>query len=290
MFKVFWMKKIYVIFLGGLGNQLFQLALTKNLQKKYPNSIINILNLTENQLVKRKWDLDFMEISGRKLDKINYFFLKIKRYLNKKLLKFGISKNIFNIISEDQFRNFNPDKFKNKSVIFDGYWQSEKYFYEIRYSIKNKLLKYRKFIKNSHKGYETVAVHIRLGDYVDFPKSRKNHFVCDTKWYLKAIDYLASKRKGLRFLIFTNDHDYLKENFVFPKNIDYQISPHKRDAHVDLLEMSYCKHFIISNSSFSWWASYLGEDKESLVIAPKFWYPGKLTIEEPIFRPNWILL
>ena len=51
------MKKISVIFLGGLGNQLFQLALAKNLKKKYPNCNIEILNLTENQLVKRKFYL-----------------------------------------------------------------------------------------------------------------------------------------------------------------------------------------------------------------------------------------
>ena len=290
MFKNFWMKKISVIFLGGLGNQLFQLALTKNLQKKYPNCSTEIINLTENQLVKRKWHLDFMGISGRKINKVNFYFLKIKRSLNQKLFKYGFRKNFLNIISEPQFTNLNLDKYKNKSVIFDGYWQSEKYFYENKNFIKKEFLKSRKNIKNMYKGYETVAVHIRLGDYLDFPKSRKDHFVCDFKWYLKAINFLNLKKKRLRFLFFTNDHKYLNENFVFPNNIDYQISSEKKDAHVDLLEMSYCKHFIISNSSFSWWASYLGEDKESFVIAPKFWYPGKLTIKEQIFRSNWILL
>ncbi len=284
------MKKISVIFLGGLGNQLFQLALTKNLQKKYPKSITEIINLTENQLVKRKLYLDFMGISGRKINKINYYSLIIKRYLNQKLFRLGFRINIFNIINEAQYKELNLDKFKNKSIIFDGYWQSEKYFYENRDLVKKEFLEYRKNIKNMYIGYETVAVHIRLGDYVDFPKSKKNHFVCDFKWYLKAINYLNLKRKGLRFLIFTNDHIYLKKNFVFPKKLDYKISSDKNEAHIDLLKMSYCKHYIISNSSFSWWASYLGEDNESLVIAPKYWYPGKLTAKEQIFRSNWILL
>ena len=276
--------------MGGLGNQLFQLALTKNLEKKYPNCIIEILNLTENQLVKRKFYLHFMGIRAIKLNKFNYFFLKIKRYLNQKLLKYGSRNDFINIVNEVQFKNFKPDKFKNKSVIFDGYWQSEKYFYENRNLIKNELLSYRKTIKNKHQGYETIAVHFRLGDYVNLPSSRKEHYVCNFKWYLKAINYINLKKKGLKFLIFTDDHNYLKDNFVFPKKLDYQISSDKYDPHIDLLKMSYCNHYIISNSSFSWWASYLGENEESLVIAPKYWYPGKLTVREQIFRSNWILL
>ena len=80
---------------------------------------------------------------------------------------------IFNIVNEAQFRDFSLDKFKNKSVIFDGYWQSEKYFHENRDLIK-KFLEYRKNIKNIHIGYETCAIHIRLGDYVDCPKSEKS--------------------------------------------------------------------------------------------------------------------
>ena len=284
------MKKISVIFCGGLGNQLFQLALAKNQKKKYPNCNIEILNLTENQLVKRKFYLYFMGICGRKLNKVNYYFLKIKRDLNQQLSKFGFRNNFLNIVNELQMRKFNPDRFKNKSVIFDGYWQSEKYFYENRNLIKKELLSFRKDIKNMHKGYETVAVHIRLGDYVNFPTSRKEHYVCDFKWYFQAINYLNLKKKGLRFIIFTDDHNLLKKNFVFPNKLDYQISSDKNAAHIDLLKMSYCNHYIISNSSVSWWASYLGENEESLVIAPKYWYPGKLTAREPIFRSNWILL
>ena len=120
--------------------------------------------------------------------------------MNQYLFKFGFRYNVFNIVNEAQFRDFSLDKFKNKSVIFDGYWQSEKYFHENRALIKKEFLEYRKNIKNTHIGYETVAVHIRLGDYIDSPKSRKNHFVCDFRWYLKAINYLTLKKKILVLL------------------------------------------------------------------------------------------
>ena len=54
--------------------------------------------------------------------------------------------------------------------------------------------------------------------------------------------------------------------------------------------ISFCDHFIISNSSYSWWASYLGSTKNSITVAPKFWYPGQLTNELPIWRKEWILI
>ena len=57
-----------------------------------------------------------------------------------------------------------------------------------------------------------------------------------------------------------------------------------------MLRMSICDHFIISNSSYSWWASYVGENESSYVVAPKYWYPKKLTSKLGIYRSNWILL
>lgn len=284
------MKKISVLFFGGLGNQLFQLALAKTLKEKWINSEVDFIDLTSYASVKREWALDYLGEKAKKINKFDYFILKVKRFINQKLIRLGISKNFFNIFNEKQYNNLNSKKLKNNSTIIDGYWQSEKFFFEIRTSIKKTYLDYRKNLKNIYEDSETVALHIRLGDFVDFNSSRKEHFVCDFNWYLKAINYLYSKNNNLKFVIFTNDHFYLKEKFIFPSYINYYISKEKNEAHIDMLYMSFCNHFIISNSSYSWWASYLGENENSIIIAPKYWYPNQLTVKLGIYRSNWILL
>ena len=70
------------------------------------------------------------------------------------------------------------------------------------------------------------------------------------------------------------------------KNLEINQSDYSKDAYEDLYEMATFDHFIISNSSYSWWASYLGEKENSIIIAPEYWYKDKKTKEIPLFRKN----
>lgn len=283
-------KKIKVLFFGGLGNQLFQVAFAKNLEKKYKDLRIDFIDLTSFERVKRKWALDFFGIKGKKISLVNYIFLNIKRLINQQLNKIGIKKNFLNIVNESQYKSCNITKLLESEIIFDGYWQSEQYFQDNKELIKKTFLEYRKSYKTNDEDHLTVAVHIRLGDYINNYTSRNNHYVCDFEWYKKAINYFYLLNNNFKFIIFTDDHKYLKSKFKLDKKIITYIPSKSKNCHEDLLKMSLCDHFIISNSSYSWWASYLGEKPNSKVIAPKYWYPNKLTLELDIFRKNWILL
>lgn len=285
------MKKISILFYGGLGNQLFQLAFATFIKKNYINSKIELIDLTSYEKIKRKWALNYMGIRPKNISKFNYLLLKIKKFINQKCIKFGINNNIFDIINESQYSKYKDlNSSKKKSIILDGYWQSEFYFYDTREYIKEFFLQYRKGIKFKFQDNETVALHIRLGDYVQVNKSRENHFVCDFEWYLKAINYFYKINNNYKFLIFSNDFKYLKKYFIFPKRINYFLMQENNKDYEDLFKMSYCNHFIISNSSYSWWASYIGEKSNSIIVAPKYWYPNKLTENLGIYRSKWILL
>ena len=178
-----------------------------------------MIDLSSYAAVKREWALDYLGEMPKKINKLDYFILKVKRFLNQKLTRLGILKNLFNVLNEKQFDNLNSKKLKNNSIILDGYWQAEKFFFECRTSIKSNYLEYRKNLKNIYEDSETVALHIRLGDFVDFNSSRKQHFVCDFNWYLKAINILYSKNNNLIYCI-TNDHFYLKK-FYFSSYVDF---------------------------------------------------------------------
>ena len=284
------MKKISVLFFGGLGNQLFQLALAKTLEFKYPNVKFDYIDLTRFEDIKRKWSLSELSIKRKKINKFSYLLLNIKRIINKKFPFIVIRILFFNVINESKYKYINKQPEKCNNLVFDGYWQSEKYFLENKKYLIDQFLKPRINLINQHKASRTVALHIRIGDYVHNKVSNQNHFVCDFDWYKKAINYLYEIDNNFKFILYTDNYEYIKTNYIFDQKYQIIVPEVSDNDYINLMYMTYSDHFIISNSSYSWWASYLGESSESITIAPKYWYPNKLTSNIPIFRSNWILI
>ena len=106
-----------------------------------------------------------------------------------------------------------------------------------------------KYLSLRPAGKETVAIHVRRGDYL-----KHDHFCkLDTEYYGAAIQEYLEDIEKYHFLIFSNDIEWCKENLIegdmvtfVEQGVDY----------VDLITMSLCNHFIIANSSFSWCAAY----------------------------------
>ena len=114
---------------------------------------------------------------------------------------------------------------------------------------------------------------MRRGDYVSNTETTDFHGLCDVDYYQEAIRKI---RKGLphsTFYIFSDDKDYVKEifnrlpNVVFIEHIPFDFE--------ELLLMSYCKHNIIANSTFSWWGAWLNTNMHKIVIAPDLWFADK---------------
>ena len=283
--------KVRILIFGGLGNQLFQVAFGESLKLSYVNLKIEYIDLTSFYSTKRKWELDFLNIYPKKIKKKELYSILIKRLLNKKINKFSPFTLNLSIFKEDQYEYLLKAINSKTNFIIDGYWQSEKYFAIHKEQIK-KLLNTSYSIEKNTKPpqLQRVAVHIRRGDYVNTRKGRETHFVCDINWYLNAISHLNQLKENLQFTIFTDDEKFVKHVFFKYKNVAIFHSNPLHNSNVDLLEMSKYDHFIISNSSFSWWASFLGEKDWSIIIAPKYWFKDKETKNIPIFRDKWILL
>ena len=140
-----------------------------------------------------------------------------------------------------------------------------------------------------------VCLHIRRGDFLN-PRW-KNLQICDYDYYSKAIDIMLEKTENPVFYIFSNTSEDLKwiaQNYRFPQKYPGTEQPIEIN-YVDLNNPDYeelrlmytCKHFIISNSTFSWWAAWLSENKDKIVCAPERW---NLEYEDDykIYDPSWI--
>jgi|LakMenE18May11ns_1017448.scaffolds.fasta_scaffold9943584_2 hypothetical protein len=171
-----------------------------------------------------------------------------------------------------------------------GYFQNSKYVYDIEYELKNLFVfkkdmmdvcfKFIKELKDKVKK-ELVSVHVRRSDYL-LPNSI--HTVCDDNYFKKAMDKFGN---DYFYVIFTDDKEFCKNKFKNIPNIIMDNSPE-----VDLALMSLCDHNILSNSSYSWWGSWLNENLNKKVIVPNRWYNnnGGPKNWEKIYRSDMVLL
>ena len=154
----------------------------------------------------------------------------------------------------------------------------------LRFSkIKDKLhQKYLNLINNKN----SVAIHIRRGDYLNDPKVRCIHGILGSDYYKKSINYIKKKVKNPFFFIFSDDIELVKKNFSFFNNKKYIFIDTKSSIN-DLYLMSNCKHFIIANSTFSWWGAWLSKNKRKIVCAPKRWLRARISTPD-IIPESWI--
>jgi len=231
-------KMITVKLMGGLGNQMFQYAFGFALAKR---SRIDII-----------LDIGFFKRKGN---------WTIRNY---ELEQFNVSKN--KICDKNSLIHRALRKIYKSKYYFEGYFQSEKYFADYTEEIRNEFqFKERLQIPEGN----TVAIHIRRGDYVKFADI---HLVCTPAYYENAIAYVKSKVENPVFYVFSEDLKWVKENINIPSNsifVDY--NPNLPSSH-DMQLMSLCKHQIISNSSYSWWAAWLNQNPNKIVVAPDKWF------------------
>ena len=302
------MKKVFLTIScqGGLGNQLFQFIVGYILARK--NKINLRINIERYNSYDYQFELDkFPEIYKLNIPKIknDSFFTKIYLYLYHKfykiLKKSGIYKviNYFFLLDKHEFEKspfiFNGDLLKKKivkNVSIIGYFQSEKYFIhykkivlklfrfpKIKYKLRQK---YLNLINNKN----SVAIHIRRGDYFNDPKVRYIQGILGDDYYKKSINCIKKKVKNPFFFIFSDDIELVKKTFSFFNNKKYIFIDTKSPIN-DLYLMSNCKHFIIANSTFSWWGAWLSKNKRKIVCAPKRWLRVRISTPD-IIPESWI--
>jgi hypothetical protein len=283
---------------GGVGNQLFQLALALSLKARNPDNIVAIdtsfYNNTNSSATPREILLQEFNVEKFQIATINY--LGKKNILDK--LK-GLLKKADDKFSIYETTNlFMPSVLNSKQDAYlNGYWQSYHYFNEIdttlkkqftpKHNLTSKSLEYKKIIASYT---NSISLHIRRGDYLT--KYNEFYYQLTVDHYYKAIDLIKNKLKiaTAHLFIFSDDIEWCKSQFTSNDDITFIDNTIKPD-HEDLLLMSYCQHNIIANSSYSWWAAWLNNNTNKIVIAPKKWYiKQEPEFNASIYPPTWTVL
>jgi hypothetical protein len=290
-----------VIIFNGLGNQMSQYAFY--LRKREISTSTKFLFSKKSNKVHNGYELE--NVFGIKyqdtvINKILYIIFLIARY--KKYSFF--SKPIVNflkflrirIVDENDDYNFNPEYLKPSWGItfYAGGWHSEKYFIEIKDTIRNTFqfdinkvgpenLKMLDLIRNTN----SISVHVRRGDFLDPSNINKLGGVCTLNYFVTAIDKMKSMVENPHFFFFTNDIEWVKNNFT-GANFSIVNLNTKTNSWKDMFLISQCSNHIDSNGSFSWWSSWLNKNENKIVIVPKNFIVNRHF--EDIYPDNWIKL
>lgn len=181
------------------------------------------------------------------------------------------------------------------SSLLIGYFQSWRYFHEIRPQLLKELDLSRLPWSNEEASLRdelqtciSVAVHVRRTDYLDQELTR----VCGENYQLRAIELLRSELSSPVFFIFSDDPEWCRQRFGKLQDCRVVDMPHASgDPFTDLRLMSLARHNVIVNSSYSWWAAWLNQNPDQLVIAPHKWgNGGALAPIEEKALPQWRII
>lgn len=278
--------------LGGLGNQLFQYAAGKTLSVQHQSKLLlDVRAFDEYKL--RNFDLAAFNIN--------------LQYATEEQITPFLSRTTFGKLRDNVFpmrlrkvykpKHFHFDKkfFAAPSTIYlQGYWQSEKFFAPIKDEIREDIVLRPEHIGNIlHIGRDiadkcAIAVHIRRGDYNN-SEALDMHGMLDQSYYKPAIQLIQDKYPDAIFYFFSDDINWAKQNLPVENAI--YVSGNLSKTHLeDFYLMSQCKHNIIANSSFSWWAAWLNNNPGKTVITPKNWFNNGPKDLQDLIPEGWLKL
>jgi hypothetical protein len=240
---------------GGLGNQLFQYAYGR------------VLSLKKNE----KLILDTHWFRGR----LNRSYM-----LNNFAIK-AFATPLYTLIFKTGYLEDTQ-----------GEWHSEKYFKDYSDVIRKELTLKRPFSPKAAEFLQkinstnSVSLHLRGTDYVVGNKSAF-HGTASPEFYSKAIARIKEKVSNPHFFIFTDDLAWAKEHIEFPEPHTIVSEAHNPPEE-ELMLMAACKHNIIANSTFSWWAAWLNPNGGKMVVAPSRWFADEKANASDILPPSWI--
>ncbi len=266
-------KKQYALvdIMGGLGNQLHQICFAKHLEDLGYKVELNPFWFSKKKFndgtTKRSLEL--------KLELFNFNILSKRQLfihnLVEKLISFKIFKKLINSNHNKLYRlhqgnDLNEDRY-SKINRFTGYWQNPDYLFNKREYLLDKLKKDKRFKIDKEEGgnKSETLIHIRKGDYVNWGESLPD------KFYLESLKLLKEKVGNFEYDIFTDEIQINNREKVYREAKNIYTGENEEVLEV-FSNMMHYKNYIISNSSFSFFAAYLSSNENTYVIYPDPWF------------------
>ena len=268
---------------GGLGNQLFIYAAARRLAKRNDARLtLDISFFNGDTYFQRDYELPHFALADHDLIQARHIVsglpAKALRHAERLLAKFG-SRLWNRWIVEANARVFDNRlvncTMNGRDLTLIGYWQDERYFRDIETELRRELAMQLDVDAQSAtwadaiKSSSSVAVHFRQQHDVRTVLNRPDNegLSLGTHYYAAAFQFIRERVSNARFFCFT---DCEGAERLLPSHANVNVvSTGKPDSGLrDFWLMRQCQHFIVANSSYSWWAAWLGNGRDKIVVCP----------------------
>jgi hypothetical protein len=274
---------------GGLGNQMFEYAMARTVAHRRHTSVrLDFKYLKADR--KRRYGLGAWNVNTRPASSLDYLRVAMGGW--RCVLKGPCPYYAKPYVYEQSFCFDSNALQAPRHCVLAGYWQSERYFKEIEPIIRQEFtLRMEPSAETQQtacaiRASNSVFLHIRRGDYIADPETKRVHGSCSIQHYENAAAHIARVVDRPHFFVFSDEPSWARESLKlpFPMTIVNHNPPGNSGSpgreHEDMWLMTLCRHAILANSSFSWWGAWLNPDRNRVVIRPKRW------VQDPQFEPK----
>jgi hypothetical protein len=288
---------------GGLGNQMFQYAVGRELQRRSGGELALDLTLLldrfpRSNMVVRDYNLDIFRIQPRLT-----LLSQLARHLPVPLLYMYGSSALARALDRAGLQRYisesrsSPEEVLGArgNVYLDGHWQSPKYFagseavLRREFEVKQPLSPAGEQVAAQMASTDSICVNVRRTDYVTIPTSIKMHGFVGKEYYDRGIEQIAPRLKNPHIFVTSDDVQWCRESlrFEYPTTVLGQECKGYKFGE-ELALMVRCKHFLIPNSSFAWWAAWMNPSEDRIVVCPKSWFRDPKFDSPDRIPPGWI--
>ena len=287
---------------GRLGNQMFQYAFARHLQEKNGQDLFFDFSEVVKNNGQNGWEDSLKYFQVKKYETYKRKFLpfifwrqnlhnclKIFRYYRyykkangdiyqtylKQIEKINEMDELGILWLSNGYYDFNSH---NDELLLNGAFEDPRFFDDIKHSLMKEFTPKKRPSEENEKllrkikNCESVCVSIRsFSEILEENEKFSLYDVIDKGYYKNAISRMQEMYPDAIFFIFSDNLDWVKVNIDL-EGYDCIFEPLDNPIWEKLRLMYTCKHFIISNSTFSWWAQYLSRNSEKKVISPSKWF------------------
>lgn len=289
---------IATMLIGGMGNQMFQYAAGRTLALRHGTDVtldLSSFSKSRNEPIPRLFELDRLKIVSKPANFARHTSLFLARRKQHNFIRMSGWQPLreASLAYDERFESA-PDQ----SYLI-GYWQSWRYLTEFAANIaaelqpRSPLSARNRQMQSDMLSKPSLSIHVRRTDYLHV--AHAFHGALDLDFYVQAVAEVLQVAPEVDIYIFSDDLEWCREAFApLGWNATFVDWNRDEDSWQDLYLMSACQHSIIANSSFSWWAAWLGDQANRggrrIVVAPSKWFAGGNVSATDRCPPAWTII